>query len=461
MKRYKKFQSPEIRQLIEMIKRSPPPARAPKQLIVYRNFESILSDICYGLSADQIAAKYDIGERTFWRFLERYGYTKDQIERLCQKEEAFRKMSAEEKRAEKEQRLLAPASDKKSLKRMLSWINDLKYTVSESTLDKYVNVWLELCQFADKHPSKITLNDIKEFIQAKKIEWKEKGLDINRRSIQARFSSEYITPIRVFCKFQGIPITPILKTAEYESPYRSVRINVDQRFCILKYLYENYPDEYEYLKGIVFLLYYNGHRASELTRIEYEPREYYVVIRTWGKKGLEYEKILPKYVLDEVIEVLENPPSQKKLIRIRKIMKEAYRQCLKKGTITYKYALEIKALHVWRHTACNDLIDFTGYNLGIIMKTLGWKNPKMIVQVYGEVTLDQIARFMGWIKAPRTQFDYIYNKHVFDEHGREVEVRPYLDEAYKQEMIGEDYYYAVKKNTEVLIDEFKQRLRRK
>ncbi len=461
MSYFKKFESPEMKKLIETIRKNPPSIRAKAQYIIYKNLESILKDICVGLSADEIASKYDVGERSFWRFLARYGYTKNQVLEYCQKEKEYRKMTKREKRMLKEQRLLAAPSDIESLKRMIPWIDELKHKVSESTIMGYLRVWLELCQFADKHPSKITIDDIKEFIQAKKIEWKEKGLDINRRSIQARFSSEYITPIRVFCQFQGIPITPILKTTEYESPYRSVRINVDQRYCILKYLYENYPDEYEYLKGIVFLLYYNGHRASELTRLEYEPREYYVVIRTWGKKGLEYEKILPKYVLDEVIEVLENPPSQKKLVRIRSILKKAYRQCLKKGTITYKYALEIKALHVWRHTACNDLIDFTGYNLGIIMKTLGWKNPKMIVQVYGEVTLDQIARFMGWIKAPRTQFDYIYNKHVFDEHGREVEIRPYLDEAYRTGLVGEDYYYAVKKNTEVLIDEFKQRLRRK
>jgi|GEM_PF-3621765 len=453
MPRFKKFQSPEVLKLIDYIKKHPPSPRARALRKVYENFVEILKDICVDLPADVIAKKYGVGERSLWRFFKNYNHTKETLRELCMTEERYRNMTETERTREQEIRAEAPPSDIDTLEIYIPWIKELQIT--ESTRTKYENVILELCQFTEKPPHKITEEDIKEFINYKLIEWKEKkDLDITKQSIRARFSGEIITPLRVFSKFMGLRITPILRTTEYTSPYRSVRIKVDERYCILKYIADHYPEDYDYLKGILFLLYYNGHRASELTRIQYEIQEHYILVKTWGKKGLEYEKVLPIYVYDEVREVLENPPSKYQLDTIRRKFKEAYRKCLKKGTVTYNYALKIRSLHVWRHTACNDLIDYTDYNIGIIMRTLGWKNPKMIVQVYGEMTISQLARYFGWVRSPRTQFDYVYNKYVFDRAGNLIDIKNYLDDLFEEHLIGKKYYQAVKHNTKTLVTEF-------
>lgn len=116
-----------------------------------------------------------------------------------------------------------------------------------------------------------------------------------------------------------------------------------------------------------------------------------------------------------------------------------------------------RPLHVWRHTACNDLIDYTDYNLSVIMEILGWRNPKMIIQIYGEATPDMIARSMGWILAPKNPFDYLYNEITVINGVGTREGRNWLDLAYHNDYISEEYYNGVKRNQERLIREFLRR----
>ena len=60
-------------------------------------------------------------------------------------------------------------------------------------------------------------------IDAKRLEWAEKGKDLRKPEVAAQFSTQYISPLRVWCQFKGLPIPPALSTAEYHSPYRKVR----------------------------------------------------------------------------------------------------------------------------------------------------------------------------------------------------------------------------------------------
>jgi len=448
---------PELRKLVSKAEKLPVHGRAME--IIKANIRPILYDICSGLSAEDIAFKYGVGERSLWRFLvNKLGVTKSEIEKLCREEKSFKEMERRERLQLKILRKKIVPTDYETLASQLPFWSELEPRLSSGTKAHYLRVWLELVQFANKHPSDITLDDIKEFINAKKIEWKEKlGRDISDEHVKRMFSSYYISPLRVFCQYMGIRITPILKTIEYVSPYRSVRITVGQRYRILDYIMEN-SKEPEYDKGILFLLYYQGHRASELTTIKYEIREHYILTYTKGKKGIRYQKLLPMYVYPEVEIVLDSPPNEYRIDRFRKILYEAYKQVLKKGSVTYYYAMQIpRPLHVWRHTACNDLIDYTDYNLSVIMEVLGWKNPKMIIQIYGEATPDMIARSMGWVIAPKNPFDYIYNEIMVTDGVSEKAGRDWLDLAYGNNYVSEEYYNGVKRNQERLIREFLRR----
>jgi len=448
---------PKLKEVIKNVEEYPGSGRAIDK--IKANIRAIIYDICAGLSADKIAIKYDVGERSLWRMLsDRLGYTKKQIEAWCKEEETFKKMEKEAKLEEEVTRKKIVPADTETLKLVLDFWRELEPRLSEGTQAHYLKVWLELCQFANKHPDDITEKDIKEFLQAKQLEWKEElKKDITDEHVKRLFSNYYIVPLRVFCHYKGLKITPVLKTIEYVSPYRSVRISVEQRFKILNYVMEKSKDP-EYDKGILFLLYYQGHRATELTTIKYEVREHYIITYTKGKKGIRYQKLLPRYVYPEVEEVLDNPPSEYRIKQLKEILYEAYEKYLPKGSVTYYYAVKIpRPIHVWRHTACNDLIDYTDYNLSVIMEVLGWRNPKMIIQVYGEATPDMIARSMGWIIAPKNPFDFLYNEIQVVDGVQEKAGRVWLDIAYDKGYISEEYYEGVKRNQERLIKEFLRR----
>jgi len=448
---------PELRKLVSKAEKLPVHGRAME--IIKANIRPILYDICSGLSAEDIAFKYGIGERSLWRFLvNKLGVTKSQIEALCREEKSFREMEKRERLQLKVLRKKIVPTDYETLASQLPFWKDIEYRLSSGTKAHYLRIWLELVQFANKHPLDITIDDIINYIKTKQIEWKEKlKKDITNEHVKRLFSSYVIVPLRVFCQYMGIKLTPALKTIEYQSPYRSVRITVDQRYRILEYIMENSSDP-EYDKALLFLYYYQGHRAEEVTDIKYEVRERYIITYTKGKKGIIYQKLLPMYVYPEVEIVLDNPPSSYRIDKFRKTLYKAYEVALRKGTVTYYYAIELpRPLHVWRHTACNDLIDYTGYNISVIMEILGWKNPKMIIQVYGEATPDMIARTMGWIIAPRNPFDYLYNEITVINGVGTREGRNWLDLAYHNDYVSEEYYNGVKRNQERLIREFLRR----
>jgi len=384
---------------------------------VKSNWRQICEWLGKGLSVDDVAVALqkrgiNVSRRTIFNFLQKLGLSSVEIKHAYMENEKAQRLTKMEKLAEKQRALKVVPSSREELEKALSWFSDLKAEKDEKTLSHYTKAWLELCQFCQKHPSDITTEDLEEFLKAKLMEWQENGKDTSLKHVKANFSSMYITPLRVFAQYQGLRITPKLKTSEYESPYRSVRFSVKARYYALKFAKEMFREDFAWIRASLLALYNLGFRAEELTNVSFEETEHYVIARSHGKRGLEYERVLSKEVYRYIKGYLPLTPTQLKLLRKRlvKIYERLAKEgILKENDLTFKYACS-HPLHVWRHTATNDLIDVTDYNLGVIAEQLGWKNPAMIYKVYGRMSRTKLAEALGLVpKKVEVKFEYVYN----------------------------------------------------
>jgi Phage integrase family. len=98
------------------------------------------------------------------------------------------------------------------------------------------------------------------------------------------------------------------------------------------------------------------------------------------------------------------------LRRIKEILREAYEAVLPEG-LTKRYALE-HPFHVWRHTAANDLLEASNYNLMLVAQKLGWKNVQMIVNVYGTMDKQMLLKLSGYnIEYQVAKFEFLYDEY--------------------------------------------------
>lgn len=414
---------PETEALKKLIaKASTIPARGKAMETIKANFKAIVYDICSGLSAEDIAVKYNVGERSFWRFLKKLGTSMAQIQQLCREEKEFKKKTRIEKLQQKMIRkkiLPTTLEDFEKLPLIQELIRQERIKgVTDQQIKRIIKAIYELCLFKGKPPSDITIDDILEFIDYKMMEWQNKGKDLRSQAVRSFFSSTYISPLRVFCQFRGLPIPPALSTTEYHSPYRKVRITVDQRYKLLKYIHDHHPEHYDLLRAVMIYLYETGSRASALRTVEFlETMEYgvrvvYAITEEKGKKArIRWEKpINPKwypYIRGRL------PISYSEEQIVRKLLKEAYRKVLPEG-LTKRYALE-HVFHVWRHTAANDLLEASNYNLMLVAQKLGWKNVQMIVNVYGTMDKAMLLKLSGYdIEYKAARFEFLYGKWYDD-----------------------------------------------
>ena len=385
---------------------------------VKANWRQICEWLGKGLSVDDVAVALqkrgiNVSRRTIFNFLQRLGLSSVEIKHAYMEYEKAEKLTRLEKLAEKEKALKVVPSSEEELEQALPWLKDLKLEKDRKTITHYIRIWLDLCAKLNKHPDHITTEDLENYVKMKQMEWIEKkGVDFERRHVKANFSADIITPLRVFAQYQGLRITPKLKTSEYESPYRSVRLSVEARYHVLRLAKEMFPRDFAWIRASLLALYNLGFRAEELTNVSFEETEHYVIARSHGKRGLEYERVLSKEVYKYIKGYLPLTPTQlqslrKKLVKIyQRLAKEGI---LKENDLTFKYACS-HPLHVWRHTATNDLIDVTDYNLGVIAEQLGWKNPAMIYKVYGRMSRTKLAEALGLVpKKVEVKFEYVYN----------------------------------------------------
>ena len=417
-------ESPELKKIVE--KGEALPVRGAAMQAIKANWKAIVYDVCSGLAAHDLAAKYgSFSERSFWNFLKKLQLDFSDIKEACRKEEEFKRLTRLEKVRKKQERMKILPTDFNEF-RQLELIQELEKQLrlkgdTEAQIQRVSKAIFELSMWAGKHPEDITIDDVLNFVDAKRLEWQEKGKDLRAQHVLAQFSSQYISPLRVFAAFRGLPIPPALSTTEYYSPYRKVRITVEQRYQILKWIKENYPEDYDMVRAVLIYLYETGSRASALSSVqfleteEFGTRVIYAITEEKGKKArIRWEKpINPKwykYIKGRL------PLTQKDVGRVRRILRKAYEAVLPEG-LTRKYALE-HGFHVWRHTAANDLLEASGYNLMLVAQKLGWKNVQMIVNVYGTMDRAMLLKLSGYnVDYEAAKFEFLYNS--WEERARE------------------------------------------
>jgi integrase len=393
--------------------------RGLAEQIIIKNWKNILKDVCFGLSAEDIATKYGVSRRSIFYFLERRGLTFRMIEEACKEEREAREISKREALMLKQARLkVIPSTIEEALRDpfIQELVEDLKASnIKEKTLQRYLSCYIDLMKTLDKHIEDVTEEDLRKYVAMRIERAKQEGIDVNSPRFMNTFAPGVLVPLRVLAKFKGLPIKKYLRIPEYEGMYRNVRITVEERYKILKYLKEHYSKDYEALRGLLILAYETGSRMEglwkgELLKINKFGLEVWIY-RT-EEKGKRAKIVWEKLIKPHWIQYIEPWLKKRKKyspVRVNKILKEAYNAVLEDG-LTKEYALE-KPLHVWRHTACNDLLEETGYNLMLVSKRLGWKNPAMIVKVYGDISEEMLLSLSGYgIKVERAKHEFLYNE---------------------------------------------------
>jgi integrase len=413
---WKEPQSEELRRLWNMDLGEP---RGLAEQIIVRNWKNILKDVCFGLSAEDIATKYGFSRRSLFYFLERRGLTFRTIEEACEAERKAREISKREALQLKQARLkVIPSTIEEAMRDpfIMELVEDLKASnVKEKTLTRYLSCYIDLMRTLEKHVEDITEEDLRKYVAYKIEQARQNGNNVDSPRFLNTFASTVLTPLRVLAKFKGLPIKKYLRIPEYEGLYRNVRITVEERYKILRYLKDNYPKDYEALRGLLILAYETGSRMEglwkgELMKINKFGLEIYV-FKT-EEKGKRAKIIWEKLLKPHWVPYIEPWLQRRKRYspeRVYRILKEAYNAVLEDG-LTKEYAL-MKPLHVWRHTATNDLLEETGYNLMIVAKRLGWKNVQMITKVYGDISEEMLLSLSGYnIQVQRAKHEFLYNE---------------------------------------------------
>jgi len=414
----KQIVSEELKRIVNMDLGEP---KSLQEQIIIKNWSTIVMDLCFGFSAEDVADKYGIGRRTFFRFLERRDISLSMIKEACEREREARELSKKQLLAEKARRLLKIPTNYDEMENdpwIADFLNELKAQgIAANTLTRYRRTWFDLMTFTQHHLSQVTEDDIRNYVRAKLEEAEKNGVDIRSPQFLFNFSSVVISPLRVLAKYLGLPIKPYLRTVEYEGMYRHVRIKLEERYRLLKYLKETLRErDYVAVRGLLVTAYETGSRADglfkgELVEVEkYGMKIYYFKTEEKGKRAriIWQKPIKPKWVvyISDWIRYRKNVNER----RVKSILKDAYEAVLNEG-LTKEYALE-HPLHVWRHTATNDLLEETNYNLMIVAKRLGWKNPSMIVKVYGDISEEMLLALSGYGEIrERAKHEFLYNTY--------------------------------------------------
>jgi integrase len=393
-------------------------ARGLAEQVIIKNWRSILKDVCFGLSAEDLATKYGVSRRSFFYFLERRGLTFRTIEEACEAEREARDIAKREALQLKQTRLkVIPSTIEEALRDpfIQELVEDLKAgNVKETNIRRYISTYVDLMKTLEKHLEDVTEEDLRKYVALRIEQARQNGNNVDSPSFLYTFSAMVLTPLRVLAKFKGLPLKKYLRIPEYEGLYKNVRITPEERYKILRYLKEHYPKDYEALRGLLILAYETGSRMEglwkgELMKINKFGLEVWIYrTEEKGKRAkIVWEKLLKPHWVPYIEEWIRKRKRYSPL-RVNKILKEAYENVLEEG-ITKQYSLE-KPLHVWRHTACNDLLEETGYNLMIVSKRLGWKNPAMITKVYGEISEEMLLSLSGYgLKVEKAKHEFLYN----------------------------------------------------
>lgn len=164
-------------------------------------------------------------------------------------------------------------------------------------------------------------------------------------------------------------------------------------------------NEYPTYLGLIYWLFHTGTRikASLNTNIEkitwYE--EYGIArVKDKGRHKLGRSK-WDKIIMGELKTAIEYNLEHRGYPKIGKLFPLSYQTVRRRCREAYeKIGYKTKSpMHIWRHTASQELLDATGWNYDLVASILGWKDTRTLKKCYGEmgdaVRLKALQKSMG------------------------------------------------------------------
>lgn len=311
---------------------------------------------------------------------------------------------------------------------------------SEEYIKRHIRSLHKICCILKLRPSHLDKNHIEECaILVRRIERKEiiiettrgpepMGLSATKKTLRSWFqvmhavSSEFLTS-------HGIP------SSGFKTPERSrARLTREHRKAFMEVLKEKikknwklrkarsvfsikFADEPHLRKRMLLLpkaFYYWGSRKKATLKATIEDMQWRNPIaiqkvvdkgrRTWHKRTAG--DFLQEF--KELHEFLGKPKEGFWFPFFGDAVAELFKECYREAGIPEKLWKGMP-LHIWRHTACQDLLEATDYNYELTAEILGWESIDTMKRYYGKMgkkTVDKgFLRSMG-IEIPEEQKEF-------------------------------------------------------
>ena len=415
------------------------PPVSPQAEIIRNRWEEILVNVGRGFSVGEIAAAMKISRRVLFKYLNKLGVSVEEVRTAYREYQ----QEIERKRSEKITKLTAamqaaPASWELFLQDPVIQDYMRKKKAQGITHEHILSTLKTVFRVArdlNVHPARFTKELVEEWITEY---LSDLGELLRDPAIAQKISGEIISPLREWGNYIGYRI--MYKTIKYQGQW-NVYFTRDERARILEIAKQLFPDKAEWIEAMLKYYFYTGSRASAIDFEVIEQHKRYVLVKTEekGKRTkLIWEKVIPGQEWPLISKYLPFKGSeyekQKTLKQLRKLLIKIYmqlfslsdddvrriknarlipnngepdlRQIVKEYGRKAVYAIR-HPLHIWRHTAAMTLLYATGWNYGLVSKALGWKNPEILMRVYGEMPRTALLEELGYLdKKEREEFTF-------------------------------------------------------
>lgn len=349
-------------------------------------------------SPTELAEKLNVGRRTIYRRLD--DIAEEEIEAIFQ-ELAQSELTPEQ--TEYDVFLLIPEVEQYRIR-----LEDKRKTSKDYVKKRLRSLW-RICVHLKRHPDKLTIEEGGKLVSAiEKGEVKNIGIESTKKTLRSWFENRGISG-------QLLTAEGIDGSASKGTGKRArVRITATQRQRFMTVLRSKLKEDFHGKKTNIsfgenpnlafsmemlpIFLYYTGTRKTatlEATWSNVEDLEWKKPINriTVLDKGLHRKgrKTWHKRMTGDFLEGMKafweaiGKPKEGRIFPFTDHqIYEFFKICYVEADIPKK-TYDKMTIHVWRHTACQDLLEATNYNYELVGAILGWENIETMKKSYGKV----------------------------------------------------------------------------
>ena len=273
------------------------------------------------------------------------------------------------------------------------------HKLSRKYRSKMLHILHRVCVYLKKHPLKLTVDNASQLIHETELGKTpfESAREV-QRGLRCWFLRQGISREMMTSKGLEAP------KQEHDEERAHARLTPQQRERFMHVLEEKVRDysEDERIEWLTLpmYLYYEGARIAEAlgSRIEnLERNDSDIWIHNViGKRNIKWRKRITgelKELVNRLLELRGNPEEgllftqfsthaniESRTERVGQVFKEIY----EKAEVP-KRIWDGMPCHIWRHTACQDLLEATNYNFELVAEILGWKSIDTMKNHYGRI----------------------------------------------------------------------------